>query len=92
VWRSSKVPVSNDDPKSALQTEMLQFFKLSKEIHENALRSVDVLNDLLNYDKIEMGNLKLEFIVVSIQDLVEKTAHEFKTPTAQKKINNDLEM
>ena len=63
-----------------------QVFGLAKEIHENALRSVDVLNDLLNYDKIEVGNLKLELVIIPIQHLVEATANEFKQPTAQKKI------
>ena len=64
----------------------LPCYRLSKEIQKNALRSVSVLNDLLNYDKIEMGNLKLELKVIRLQELVESTVQEFAVPASQKKI------
>jgi hypothetical protein len=41
-----------------------ELLNLAQEIIENAQSSVDVLNDLLNYDKIEMGNLSLEFTTI----------------------------
>jgi len=77
---------SNNLEGSTPKKESLQFFSLSKEIHENALRSVDVLNDLLNYDKIEMGNLKLELVAIPIQSLIEATVDEFRVPASQKKL------
>jgi signal transduction histidine kinase len=60
---------------------------LSQEILSNAESAVDVLDDLLNYDKIEMGKLSLEMSIVPIWDLIERTANEFMLPAAAKKIN-----
>ena len=65
----------------------LSCFRLSQEIHTNVLRSVAVLNDLLNYDKIEMGNLTLELTVITLQELVEGTATEFAVAASQKKLD-----
>ena len=64
----------------------LACFRLSQEILTNVLRSVAVLNDLLNYDKIEMGNLTLELTVVALQELVESTASEFAVAASHKKL------
>ncbi len=61
-------------------------FRLSQQIHTNVLRSVSLLNDLLNFDKIEMGNLTLELTVIDFQELAESTAKEFAVATSQKKL------
>jgi signal transduction histidine kinase/CheY-like chemotaxis protein len=61
-------------------------FRLSQEIQSNVLRSVGVLNDLLNYDKIEVGNLTLELAVIDVQDLIESTTNEFAVAASQKKL------
>ena len=45
-----------------------------------------MLNDLLNYDKIEMGNLTLELTVIKFQELVESTATEFAVAASHKKL------
>ena len=42
------------------------WLELSAEMMGNSVSAVDVLNDLLNYDKIEMGTLRLEFSAVPI--------------------------
>jgi signal transduction histidine kinase len=60
---------------------------LSQEILSNAESAVDVLDDLLNYDKIEIGKLSLELSIVPIWDLIERTANEFMVPAKAKKIN-----
>lgn len=82
---ASSLRSSNNDPR------LVQFLKLIEEIHENTLRSVVVLNDLLNYDKIEMGNLKLELVVIPIQELIETTAKEFLVPASQKQIDFQID-
>jgi signal transduction histidine kinase/CheY-like chemotaxis protein len=63
------------------------WFLLAGEVEINAQGAVDVLNDLLNYDKIEQGTLNLEFALVSIWDLIQHTVEEFKLPAAKKKLN-----
>lgn len=68
------------------------WFHLASEVQTNAQSSVDVLNDLLNYDKIESGTLMLELTRVDIWELVAKTVVEFKLPSATKKITLDLQL
>jgi len=48
--------------------------------------AIDVLDDLLNYDKIERGTLQLQLGVISVWELVEKIILEFKLPASSKKI------
>lgn len=63
------------------------WFQLSQEIQSNAQGAVDILNDLLNYDKIEQGNLILSLENIAIWELVEKTVMEFKVPAASKRVH-----
>jgi signal transduction histidine kinase len=39
--------------------DVVEWFKLTHDVLNNAQSAVGVLNDLLNYDKIEMGALSL---------------------------------
>lgn len=64
--------------------------ELAEEVHEQAYTATDVLNDLLNYDKIESGNLRLELTLLPIWQLVKRTTREFTVPAANKNI--DLQM
>lgn len=68
----------------------VEWFDLAQEVQMNARSSVDVLSDLLNYDKIVSGTLMLELTVVPIWHLIETTVAEFKLPAATKKINLTL--
>jgi signal transduction histidine kinase len=70
--------------------EKLEWFLLAHKIQANALGSVDVLNDLLNYDKIEQGTLRLELTPVPIWELIEQAAVEFKLPAARKQLQFDV--
>jgi signal transduction histidine kinase/CheY-like chemotaxis protein len=67
-----------------------QWFLLAKEIQTNAQGAVDVLNDLLNYDKIEQGTLLLELTILPIWQLIAQAADEFKLPAAMKKLNFEM--
>ena len=69
-----------------------EWFQLAGEVHTNAQSSVDVLNDLLNYDKIESGTLSLELSVIKVWDLIEQTVGEFKLPAATKNIQLNLKL
>merc|ERR1711907_238258 len=63
-----------------------EWFDLAREVHTSAQSSVDVLNDLLNYDKIESGTLALEMTVIPIWNLIDRTVGEFKLPMSSKDI------
>ena len=64
-----------------------EWFDLAHEVHTSAQSSVDVLNDLLNYDKIENGQLGLELTVVPVWNLLDRTVGEFKLPMSSKNIS-----
>jgi signal transduction histidine kinase len=68
-----------------------KMFELTEDIFSSATSAVDVLNDLLNYDKVEMGTLSLERTIVPIWDLIERTLAEFKLPAKAKKIDFKLD-
>jgi len=62
------------------------------DIRENAETAVEILNDLLNYDKLETGQLKLETSFVDIWHLIEKTVQHFQIQAANRKLNLSLKV
>lgn len=74
------------------RTKLLQWRQVTQEVHSNAQSSVDVLNDLLNYDKVESGTLSLELTVVPIWSLIRQTTQEFELPATTKHIEFDLNL
>ncbi|KAJ1442704.1 histidine kinase-like ATPase [Ochromonadaceae sp. CCMP2298] len=64
------------------------------QVTDDALSSteaaVDVLNDLLNYDKIESGTLRLEFSSVPIWQVVKKTTACFAMQAREKNVSLSL--
>jgi signal transduction histidine kinase len=60
--------------------------QLADEIVESSESAVEVLNDLLNYDKIEIGTMKLEFTYCDIRSLGERTVAAMQVQAQQKDI------
>jgi hypothetical protein len=85
--RSSKDNQTHKPVEDQLQDKLTDWSVLSEDILSNTLSAVDVLNDLLNYDKIEAGTLHLELTVIPIWKLIEDTASEFKLHAKKKNIN-----
>ena len=75
---------SNDT--MTVQETLRSWLELSSEMMGNSESAVDVLNDLLNYDKIEMGTLRLDFAAVAVWPLVEKCTRTFSMQARQKDI------
>lgn len=65
---------------------------LSMEVNQSAQWAVDVLSDLLNYDKIEQGNFNLELSVLSTREVVEKTTSEFNLEARSRGLNCSINM
>ena len=87
--RSSKNTDSQASPETVsahVEKNLKDWLELSGDILTNTHSAVSVLNDLLNYDKIERGTLQLELTVVQIWDLVERTVSEFHYPALVKNI------
>jgi hypothetical protein len=75
---------------SIVKDTLTSWMQLTDDILGNSDSAVDVLNDLLNYDKIEMGTLRLEFSSVPIWGLVKKTVAAFVMQAKQKSIDLQL--
>jgi signal transduction histidine kinase len=68
-----------------------EWVELINDILINTNVAVDVLNDLLNYDNIQRGNMNLELGIVPIWNLVEQTVTEFKLMAVEKNVNLNLD-
>ena len=60
--------------------------ELLREVQNNTESAVDVLNDVLLYDKIE-STLKLDISMVRIWQIVEHVLSEFRLPAARREVN-----
>jgi signal transduction histidine kinase len=75
----------------SLQDKLRGWLDLNEDILSNTTSAVDVLDDLLNYDKIENGTLLLEITVIPIWALIDRTTSEFQLQAKKKKINYVLD-
>ena len=75
-----------DHVTQVLKQRLSEVASLRSDIASNAHVATEILNDLLNYDKVESGTLRLELSVISIFDLIESTAAEFRQQAKLKKI------
>ena len=66
------------------------WLSLTKEIHENSEAAVAVLTDLLDFDKIQTGTLKLDVSRVQIFELVHRTACQFQIHANNKHVTLEL--
>jgi hypothetical protein len=73
-----------------VNSSVLEWLQLTNDILGNTESAVDVLNDLLNYDKIESGTMRLDYSSVHIWDLIKKTTASFVMQAKQKNIDLQL--
>jgi signal transduction histidine kinase len=83
--------MTKDGRDKAEATEQ-HLLSLADEVLHNAEGAVNVLNDLLNYDKVERGSLSLELGIVRIWDLIAQTVNEFRVQAAAEKLHFVLDM
>jgi signal transduction histidine kinase/CheY-like chemotaxis protein len=77
----------NDDVEpEPTQSPFKYLLDLTRDILDNSESAVTILNDLLNYDKIESGTFQLEIGVVPIWDLVRRTVLAFDIQARKKKV------
>ncbi|CAB9511692.1 Hybrid signal transduction histidine kinase K [Seminavis robusta] len=67
----------NDGGSSSLRDTLKYMMDLTGDILDNSESAVAILNDLLNYDKIETGSFQLEVGIVPIWELVRKSVSAF---------------
>jgi len=102
LWRDELIRNNPEDPspdgKKGCQDEKeerIRRYATAMELQEGILSNADtavgVLNDLLQYDKVESGTLHLEKSAVPIFELVERTAAEFRNSAKLKNIDYALD-
>ena len=88
---ATSMRTKNPNEAQVIMKQSLRSWKhLAKEIVESSESAVEVLNDLLNYDKIEVGALKLEFTFFNMRDLVQRTVSMLQVQAQLKDINIQL--
>lgn len=73
-----------------LQKQLAEIADLEGDILNNAHSAVNVLNDVLQYDKVESGTLKLELTLINIFELIEQTSSEFRQSAKLKELEYSL--
>lgn len=87
-----KAPKGLEGDKQAAEEDINFWLNVTEDTNENAHVAVEILNDLLNYDKLETGTLELETEPVLIWDLVEKTVNQFGIQAVNRKVELKLDM
>lgn len=73
------------------ESEIPFWHEVTIDIKENAAVAVSILNDLLNYDKIESNTMTLELGQVCMSELLEKTVNQFRIQAINAKIDLRLD-
>lgn len=83
---------SNNDLLVLKRETVEEWMTLSGQVFQNADVAVGVLSDLLNYDKIQMGNLSLELSLINLWSALEKTIEEFQVSAKEKLVILELDL
>lgn len=92
--RNKTTTTTSEPASSTVQVQRekaLEMEHLSNDLYASAQAAVDVLNDLLHYDKIQRGNLILELEEMDFWKVVKSTVAEFKPMALEKKIDLKLD-
>jgi len=77
---------SNHDDSSPGKKKTIECLCLIKDTQSHMQSAVDVLSDLLTYDRIERGEIQLELSLVNIWSVIQLAAAEFVLPASNKGI------
>ncbi|KAL3914280.1 MAG: hypothetical protein SGILL_006166 [Bacillariaceae sp.] len=74
------------------KSQVDEWIKVSGEVATNAESAVNVLSDLLNYDKIQTGSLALELSPINLWKFLEQQMGEFKIAAKEKSMKLRLDL
>ncbi|KAJ1434354.1 histidine kinase-like ATPase [Ochromonadaceae sp. CCMP2298] len=77
---------SLEEVHAILEETATDWRKIAVDVLDNSESAVDVLNDMLNYDKIESGSLRLEFSMVPVWKTLQRTFGTFVLQAREKDI------
>jgi signal transduction histidine kinase len=75
------------DQEQQLKEKLKDWTDLASDILDNANSAVNVLSDLLNFDKVESGTLNLELSIIQFWSLIKRTTDEFRVAASAKNVN-----
>jgi len=75
-----------------LEPTLEDSLELCEEIIGNTKNAVEVLDDLLNYDKIEVGGLSLDLTFVAMEHILDNVLKPFKGPAKQKEVTVEVSL
>ena len=91
-----ETPEAPEGSLSAVVAEMREcienWLEISRDVLGNSEVAVVVLDDLLNYDKIEMGTMRLEFELVRIWELIKSVESHFRLNAKAKNVELQLKV
>lgn len=88
---ASSTGVNSGDMVDAHTSQLFKnWLELTSDITENTECAIAVLNDLLNYDKVETGTLQIEIGEVSVWKLIKKTVGQFQIQAKNRQIGLSL--
>ena len=69
---------------------LLDWIELVQDIVDSANTAIAVLNDLIDYDKIDTGTMSLQKEPLNLQSIIESTVHQFSVQARAKSIQIQL--
>jgi signal transduction histidine kinase/DNA-binding response OmpR family regulator len=63
-----------------------------EQVHDSAHALMGILDDVLDYSKVEAGQMRLERAEIDLEDLLQRVAHLFSARVAQKHLYFDIEL
>jgi len=90
VTRDTMGPDGNRTEKVVSRDDLDFWHTVTVDIRENTQVAVSILNDLLNYDKLETGTMNLEVERVPVWDLIISTVNQFRIQAVNRHINMNV--
>lgn len=90
-FTSGKSATTEQDKKERLMEQLRDWSDLVSDVLVNANCAVNVLGDLLNYDKVESGTLPLELSIIQIWPLVQRAGAEFRLAAVAKNMRYEID-
>eukprot|EP00977_Amphora_coffeiformis_P027499 scaffold34615_cov180-Amphora_coffeaeformis.AAC.21 len=81
---------TQQDCKEGLMEHLRDWSDLVSDVVVNAQCAVNVLGDLLNYDKVENGTLPLDLCIIPIWTLIQRAGSEFRLAAVAKSIRYEV--
>ena len=88
---TSETSAAQQECKERLREQLRDWSDLVSDVLVNANCAVNVLGDLLNYDKVENGTLPLDLTIIPIWPLIQRAGSEFRLAAVAKNMRYEVD-